>query len=127
MIKKILLIEDDADFSESLIDMLEVHDFEVTLSKNGKIALEVLETQTFDLIITDIVMPEMEGMEFLRLLIDKIINIPPIIINSGNDVGKIFLEPALKYCELKSKSIIKILEKPYEFSVLLNIIKEIEG
>jgi two-component system, cell cycle response regulator CpdR len=41
---------------------------EVTHAPNGKAALRILETTTFDVVLTDIVMPEMDGLELIRSL-----------------------------------------------------------
>jgi DNA-binding response OmpR family regulator len=59
--KKVLLAEDDLDFSIVLQQYLELNGFEVILAENGKKALELFTTHSFDLCLLDVMMPEMDG------------------------------------------------------------------
>ena len=64
----ILLIDDSAALAESLASILRMEDYEVTIVNNGLKALSYVQGQTPDLIVTDLVMPEMNGFEFIRRL-----------------------------------------------------------
>jgi len=64
--KHILLVEDDMGMREVLRDILTDEGFKITTAENGKIALNKLDEYTFDLILTDLKMPQMDGMEFLE-------------------------------------------------------------
>ncbi len=66
--KRILLVEDDQGMREVLRDILEDEGFKITTAENGKFALKELENQSFDLILTDLKMPQMDGMEFLEII-----------------------------------------------------------
>jgi signal transduction histidine kinase/CheY-like chemotaxis protein/AraC-like DNA-binding protein len=65
---QIMLIEDDADILEFNSRLLEQSKFKVVTAKNGKEALVLLERTLPDLIITDLMMPEMDGLSFLRTI-----------------------------------------------------------
>jgi two-component system nitrogen regulation response regulator NtrX len=65
---KILLIDDDALVRSSLKGILEVAGYDVALAANGRAGLEAFSGGDFDLVLTDIFMPEMEGLEFVRRL-----------------------------------------------------------
>lgn len=81
---KILIIEDDFDLANMLKSVLEHADFDVETVSNGKLALDYLDRQYVDLIITDIMMPEMDGYEFadaLRQIGDEV----PILVISAKD------------------------------------------
>ncbi len=65
---KILIIDDDDNLRDGLINLLELHDYEVNGASDGKKALHILENQIFDLIITDYKMQEVDGMSFLRTI-----------------------------------------------------------
>lgn len=66
----ILVVEDNQAIREGLVDLLELssseHSINVRTAPNGVVALEKLRQQTPDLIISDIVMPEMDGIELVR-------------------------------------------------------------
>lgn len=61
---------------------------EVTVATNGRSALQILEAGAFDLVLTDIVMPEMEGLELIRT-IRKQSPAPKIISMSGGGRGAV--------------------------------------
>lgn len=62
---KILVIDDERAIRNTLKDILEFEGYSVEVAENGRIGLEKALNQPFDLIFTDIKMPEMDGMEFL--------------------------------------------------------------
>ncbi len=68
--KNILLVDDDDGFRESVRDILLLEDYEVIEVSDGKYALPIVEKQAVDLVLTDILMPETEGVE-LNLKINK--------------------------------------------------------
>ena len=63
---RILLAEDDQVMREYLTRALERSGYAVTAVDRGTAALPLLETEPFDLLLTDIVMPEMDGIELAR-------------------------------------------------------------
>ena len=64
---RILLAEDDAVMREYLTRALERSGYAVAAVDRGTAALPLLESERFDLLLTDIVMPEMDGIELARL------------------------------------------------------------
>jgi DNA-binding NtrC family response regulator len=63
---QLLIVEDDDITRESLATVLETRGFECTQASNGKLGLEKLKSQEFDVVITDIEMPQMNGLELLE-------------------------------------------------------------
>ncbi|HEY0316460.1 MAG TPA: response regulator [Sphingomonas sp.] len=63
---RILLAEDDSSMREYLLRALEKVGYHVTAVDCGTAALPLLESQAFDLLLTDIVMPEMDGIELAQ-------------------------------------------------------------
>lgn len=61
--KVILLVDDDSDFRESVRDVLMLEDYEVIAVSDGRYALPVVEKEAIDLVVTDILMPDIEGVE----------------------------------------------------------------
>lgn len=66
--ERILVVDDDAGVRSVLASMLEVAGYAVQTAANGKEALDLLAVDSFDLIITDLVMPEQEGIETIKIL-----------------------------------------------------------
>jgi DNA-binding NtrC family response regulator len=66
MSASILVVEDDAVFADRLKRNLELAQFSVVVAENGAAAVTKLRTQNFDLVVTDIRMPELGGIELIR-------------------------------------------------------------
>lgn len=81
---KILIIEDDLELANMFKSVLEHADYDVETAGNGVFALDYLDKEYVDLIITDIMMPEMDGYEFadaMRQIGDEV----PILVISAKD------------------------------------------
>lgn len=63
---QILLVEDNGMNSELVKDILEMENYEVTVVGDGCAALDTLQTKSFDLILTDINLPRMDGLTLVR-------------------------------------------------------------
>ena len=77
---KILLIEDEPEVRESYVDMLSMLGCEVDGADNGVSGLEKLDNDTFDIVITDLNMPVMNGLETLRQIKKKEIDTEVIVV-----------------------------------------------
>lgn len=66
--KKVLLVEDDEFGRYALRELLSDAAFDVAEADNGLAARRMLEGDTFDLVVTDIFMPDMDGIELIRLI-----------------------------------------------------------
>ena len=68
MSRQVLIVEDATDTLELLQALFEVHGYNTTLCKSSIDALDVAQHEHFDLIISDIGLPEMDGLELIRRL-----------------------------------------------------------
>ncbi len=66
--KRVLLIEDDIILRENTAELLELSDFEVITAPNGKIGIETAQQQLPDIVVCDIMMPEIDGYGVLEAL-----------------------------------------------------------
>lgn len=82
---KVLLLEDDLLFAESLVDLLEENGFEVVHVANGQSALEKTFSQRFDLYLLDINVPLIDGNTLLQELRDAKDTTPAIFVTSHKD------------------------------------------
>jgi two-component system, OmpR family, response regulator len=78
----ILLVEDDAVISDGLAKTLEKCGYKVTTTANGANAEHLLLAQDFDLIVLDLCLPDMDGMELLRKLRQQKIRLPILILTA---------------------------------------------
>jgi DNA-binding response OmpR family regulator len=120
--KKILLVEDDVDFSIVLQQYLQLNDFDVTVVKNGKQALNLLLSNTYDICVFDVMMPEMDGFTLAEKTIEINPETPFIFLTA-----KQLMEDKIKGLQLGADDYIV---KPFEVEELIlrlnNIIKRSE-
>ncbi|MCR4618216.1 MAG: response regulator transcription factor [Lachnospiraceae bacterium] len=81
---KILIIEDESDIADLEKDYLEMSDYEVDVCNTGLKGLEAAKKNPYDLIVLDLMLPEMDGFEVCRE-IRKEINIPIIMVSAKKD------------------------------------------
>jgi CheY-like chemotaxis protein/CRP-like cAMP-binding protein len=85
--KKILIIEDNEDVRNNTADLLELVDYKVITAENGEIGVKMAKEQLPDVIICDIMMPELDGFEVLKVLSEtsKTASIPFIFLTAKTD------------------------------------------
>ncbi len=88
---RILVVEDDIDLNKILTRSLISRGYEVISAQNGQDALDKTEDQSYDMIITDIMMPKMDGFELAQTVRAVNKNIPIIFMTARDDKpSKIF-------------------------------------
>ncbi|MCP4542769.1 MAG: response regulator [Chloroflexi bacterium] len=87
----ILVVDDDQQSHITLVYTLEHQGYAISLAENGKQALEMLQTQSYDLILLDILMPEMNGYQVLEHMKNNNIlrDIPVIVISAVDEMDSI--------------------------------------
>jgi DNA-binding response OmpR family regulator len=80
---KILLVDDDDAFREQSSQLLRHAGYIVTTAVNGNEALRLVQDNVFDLVITDLIMPEKEGIETIVKMRKKIPTLKIIAISGG--------------------------------------------
>lgn len=78
--RRILVVDDQESMRSLLKDMLEVIGYEVTLAEGGEEALRLMEYSQFDLVLTDLNMPGMDGTALLRAIKSVRADLPVVII-----------------------------------------------
>lgn len=84
---KILIIEDEIHLSEALTQILKKHQFQADAAHDGRSGLEYALTGIYDLILLDIMLPEMDGITVLRTLRNKGIGTPVILLTAKGEVS----------------------------------------
>jgi CheY-like chemotaxis protein/AraC-like DNA-binding protein len=83
----LLLVDDHTELLEFIADDLN-EDYQITTSSNGREALDLLATEYFDLIVSDVMMPEMDGFELCQKIKEDIAyaHIPVILLTAKNSI-----------------------------------------
>lgn len=122
-IKKVLIAEDSSVIQNLTKKILQFQNFDIVTVKNGKEVLKALEKETFSVILMDINMPQMDGIECakaIRNLEDKTKSEVPIIAITGN--AKNYTDE-----EFKSIGINEYIPKPLDFDKLVDSVKKWAG
>ncbi|WP_428248293.1 response regulator [Ferrovibrio sp.] len=80
---RILLVDDDPLLRKVLKSVLELHNHHVIALDEGRKALQVFSPEEIDLVITDLVMPEIDGLEFIIRLRKNYASIPILALSGG--------------------------------------------
>ena len=99
---KILLCEDDTNLGMVLKNYLELNDYDVTLERDGRLGLAAFQREKLDICLLDVMMPNMDGIEFLRRA--KLVTSAKVIIISS--VARIDSKEAREVLELGAADII---------------------
>lgn len=85
--RRILVIDDEVYVRDSIIGFLEDCDYDVIEAENGRDGMEKLEAHQPDLVLCDLRMPEMDGLEVLARIAEKNRDIPVIIVSGAGNIG----------------------------------------
>ncbi|MBL8012636.1 MAG: response regulator [Candidatus Omnitrophica bacterium] len=119
MPKKILVIDDDLEIIELLRKRLESLQYTVITAGDGAVGFNMLQEHHPDLVVLDIVMPQMDGYTFVQELkrSANFKKLPVIIITAKADMEPLFLTEGVNSCLLK----------PIQIQVFLNKVRELIG
>jgi len=118
--KKILIIDDEPYILLMLKKMLERAGYEVDLASNGREGLDLFEKETADLVITDIIMPDKEGLE---LIIEMKKQKPGLKIIAMSGGGRISPDSYLECATYFGAE--KVFQKPFRQKELVSAVREL--
>lgn len=120
--KSVLIAEDSSVIQNLAKKILEFQNFEITAVKNGEQVLQLLQKESFDVILLDINMPIMDGMECVRAIrkMDGLKGEVPVVAITGN--ARNYTEE-----EFKEAGFNDVLMKPLNFDKLVMIVKGLTG
>jgi len=118
--KSILVIDDDEPIRELLRAILEHEGYRVLEAQNGNEGLKRFTETPTDLVITDLIMPEKEGIETIRDLRRKFPGVKIIAVSGGGRIGP---DSYLKMA--KGVGALRTLSKPFDRTVLLKAVEEV--
>lgn len=118
--KRILVIDDDVVFRQMLRKVLERAGYETTEAADGKEGIELFREAPADLVITDIIMPEQEGIETIQELKRDFPGVKIIAVSGG---GRLDPKEYLKTAE--QFGAVRTFNKPFDREEFLDAIREL--
>ena len=113
---KVLLVDDEKDFLDIMAERIEARGMGVSTATSAADALEMVRTESYDAVIMDLMMPEMDGFKSLKLF-----------KKSRHDVSIILLTANIREeerIEAKKLGAMEVIEKPADLNLLTQIIEE---
>jgi DNA-binding NtrC family response regulator len=112
---KILVVDDDRDMQENIVEVLENAEFDVCTADNGEEAIELVSETPFDLVLLDLIMPKMGGMEALPIIRRKCPNIKIIMVTAFSTIDNAV--------EAMRKGANDYITKPFKINELMMAVK----
>ncbi len=113
--RKVLVIDDMAGVRASLRAALEAAEFQVTTANNGQHGLDALEAGKFDIVITDIWMPKVDGLNFIKCVRDRHPGLRVFAMTGGGP--RLTIETASSLAEAWGAE--RVFVKPFDEAKLL--------
>ena len=127
---KILVIDDEEDVRDVLKLVLERAGFDVCVAADDREGLQLLEEQGIDLVITDVIMPGIDGVETVQRIREKFLNTRIIVISGGGNVAPLEYEPeaistTAFLASAESAGADRTMTKPFDRQELIDAINEL--
>jgi len=127
---KILVIDDEEHIRIVLKEVLERAGYDVCVAPDGKEGLEMLAEQGADLVITDVIMPGIDGVATVQKIRKKFVNTRIIVISGGGNVAPLEYEPGAiatnAYLEsARNAGADRTMTKPFDRQELIDAINEL--
>jgi DNA-binding NtrC family response regulator len=119
MSEKVLIVDDELEFIDALAERMTARGMAVTKSGSAVDALEQVKQKSFDVVVLDLQMPEMDGLEALKLLKAQKPEIQVILLT-----GHATVEKGIKAMKLGAMD---LLEKPADLTVLTEKIRKAQA
>ena len=116
---KILVADDEANVREVLVELLQLLGHDVVQASGGHEALDVFDTQAFDLVLTDLGMPDLSGWDVVDAIRKKDHRIPVVLATGwGSQIGD---------TEASCRGVTRVMAKPFTVQKVSSLIAEIQG
>lgn len=119
MSEKVLLVDDEIDFVETLAERMRTRGMDVSTTTSAKDALAKVEDESFDAIVLDLMMPEMDGLEALAVLKKKRPELQIILLT-----GRATVQKGIEAMKLGA---MEFMEKPADLKTLTEKIKKAQA
>src|SRR6267378_1676889 len=115
---RILVIDDQEPIRRVVRRALEQDGHEVFDASDGELGMEILESQSFDLVITDIFMPGQDGIVTLRQIRKRFPSLKVIVISGGDSTGLLDMRQ-----DAEMLGAVKSLQKPFNAGEIMDLVR----
>lgn len=115
MTDKVLIVDDEQDFLNIISDRLTARGMNVSTASSAKEAIKKIDEESFDAVVLDLMMPEMDGLETLKIMKEKNPDLHVILLT-----GHATVEKGIEAMKLGAMDLI---EKPADLSTIIERIK----
>jgi len=127
---KILVIDDEEHIRDVLKQVLERAGYDVIVAADGKEGLDLMAQQGADLVITDVIMPGIDGVATVQKIREKFVNTRIIVISGGGNVAPLDYEPGAiatnaYLASAENAGADRTMTKPFNRQEILDAIKEL--
>ena len=119
--QRVLVVDDDDVIRDLLTITLQQAGYEVIEASNGRFGLEQINNSQVDLVITDIFMPEMDGIEFIAMLYQRSPH-PKVIVMTG---GSKLMDSSFSLKVAETFGVDTVLEKPMTPNSIINMVNSV--
>ena len=119
---RILVIDDQESIRRVVRRALERDGHEVFDASDGELGMEILESQSFDVVITDIFMPGQDGIVTLRQIRKRFPAVKVIVISGGDSSGLLDLRQ-----DAELLGAVKSLQKPFNAGEIMDVVRSVVG
>ncbi|MDX9788047.1 MAG: response regulator [Desulfobacterales bacterium] len=119
MKEKILLVDDEKDFLDIMSERMSARDMEVTTASSALDAIKLIENQSYDAVVLDLMMPEMDGLQALKAIKEKRPELQIILLT-----GHATVEKGIEAMKLGAMDLV---QKPADLKVLTEKIKKAQA
>lgn len=130
--QRILIIDDERDVRDSVKEVLDLAGYLVSTADNAADALEQLARSPADLVITDIIMPKISGVQAIQLILKSFPAVRIIAISGGGNFGVAGYQPTgiatnAYLASAEEAGAHHVLTKPFEAEDLLAVVEKVLG
>lgn len=119
---RILVIDDQEPIRRVVRRALEQDGHEVYDASDGELGMEILESQSFEVVITDIFMPGQDGIVTLRQIRKRFPDVKVVVISGGDSTGMMDLRQ-----DAELLGAVKSLQKPFNARELMDVVQSVLG
>jgi len=113
---QVLIVEDDAPLRQTLCDMLEMHDIRVAAAANGQEALQTLQQESVQLVLSDVQMSPVNGYQLLQQVQTRGLSVPVILMTAYGSIPQAV--------DAMQAGAVDYLVKPFEIDDLLQLLQK---
>lgn len=111
---RVLVVDDNVDLAENIAEVLELAGIDVDVAEDGRAALECIGKQSYDLVLTDMRMPRMSGLELVRALEATAPEVPVLVMTAYAHDDKLD--------EVRTRGALEVLRKPVDLAHLTQLV-----